>query len=276
MEKNKRDLMILIALLFVGINYASYTYFIKAQLNSVEQAKNKYITRKKELSSIKLKQQSIHTKEKEIEKLKQETADFDSMVPVKVDTPKLIYDFYNGCKSSGVTGQSISFELLNEEDNSGDENSNNASNTTDNKDSTTSQNNQDSGKFYTLSINLKVTGNKSNIENFIKGLKTITERKLNVKSITISTQNSITSGSSNNGTDTRNLFPESNSSGLEENVNNNQTGEGSTQTSQELLSEIVFYEYIQDSGNGGGNLQENYGFYDSEREGFNSISDMFK
>lgn len=275
MEKNKRDLMILIALLFVGVNYASYTYFIKAQLNSVEQAKNKYITLKKELSSIKLKQQSIHTKEKEIEKLKQETADFDSMVPVKVDTPKLIYDFYNGCKLSGITGQSISFQLLNEEGNSG-ENTDNTSNTTDNKDSTTSQNNQVSGKFYTLSINLKVTGNKSNIENFIKGLKTITERKLNVKSITIYTPNGITSGSSNNNTDTQNLFPESNGSGLGENVNNNQADESSTQTSQKLLSEIVFYEYIQDSGNGERNSQENYGFYDSEREGFNSISDMFK
>ncbi|APM38493.1 hypothetical protein [Clostridium kluyveri] len=275
MEKNKRDLMILIALLFVGVNYASYTYFIKPQLNSVEQAKNKYITRKKELSSIKLKQQSIHTKEKEIEKLKQETADFDSMVPVKVDTPKLIYDFYNGCKLSGITGQSISFQLLNGEDNSG-ENTDNTSNITDNEDSTTSQNNQVSGKFYTLSINLKVTGNKSNIENFIKGLKTITERKLNVKSIIIYTPNGITSGSSNNDTDTQNLFPESNSSGLEENVNNNQADESSTQTSQKLLSEIVFYEYIQDSGNGEGNSQENYGFYDSEREGFNSISDMFK
>ncbi|MFL0195450.1 hypothetical protein ACJDU8_07710 [Clostridium sp. WILCCON 0269] len=276
MEKNKRDLMILIALLFLGVNYASYNYFIKAQLNSAAQAKNKYITRKKELSDIKLKQQSIYTKQKEIEKLKQETADFDSIAPVKVDTPQLIYDFYNGCKLSGITGQSISFELLNNNSNNNNKTSNSTSNTntsnTNTNSSTTVQNNQNNGKFYTLSIDLKVMGNKSNVENFVKGLGTITKRKLNVKSITISSQSSTASEGSNNGLDMGNQVPGNNTN----TTNGNQTDTGVAQISDELFSEIIFYEYIQDEGNSQINVPGDYVFYDSQKEGFNSISDMFK
>ena len=276
MEKNKRDLMILIAILFIGVNYASYTYFIKTQLNSAEQAKNKYINQKQELSNIKSKKQSIYIKQKEVDELKQNTADFDNIVPVKVDTPKLIYDFYNGCQASGVTGQSISFQLLNssssgtsgETSEESDDNTNNETNT--NEDNS-------KGKFYTLTIDLKITGNKANVENFIKGLSNITDRKINVKSITISSLEISNDESDGQNQSSQNNIPDNvigNNS--QEDKDNTKTETDNSQISNQISAKIIFYEYIQDKKDGKDDSAGDYAFYDSEKEGFNSISDMFK
>lgn len=242
MEKNKRDLMILIAILFIGFNYVIYTYFITYKLDTVKQAKNKYALKTKELNSLKAKKKSIETKQQELKKLRQETSSFNSMVPTQIDTPQLIYDFYNGCKSFGVNGQNISFELLN-----GDSSSN-------------------SSDFHTLIIDLKITGNKANIENFMRNLNTVTKRKLNVKSITI--------GSSD---DEEVNNDELKSSDEEVSTDNsNKSVDNVKKNGDELPGEIIFYQYVQGSGSSNTKVPNNYVFYDSQKQGFNSIADMFK
>ena len=235
MEKNKRDLMILIAILFIGLNYVIYTYFIVYKLDTVKQAKSKYVLKTKKLNSLKAKKKSIETKQHELKKLKEETSSFDSMVPTQIDTPQLIYDFYKGCKSFGVNGQNISFELLN-----GDNSSNNSNN----------------NNFHTLIIDLKITGNKANIENFIR----------NVKSITIGSSDEEEADND-----------ELKSSDDEVNTDNiNKSVDNSKKNGDELPGEIVFYQYVQGSGNINTKVPNDYIFYDSQKQGFNSIADMFK
>jgi type IV pilus assembly protein PilO len=51
-EKNKRDLMILIAIIFIGVNYIIYTYFIRGQLDYVNETKQNYILEQKKLSAL--------------------------------------------------------------------------------------------------------------------------------------------------------------------------------------------------------------------------------
>ncbi|WP_411682448.1 hypothetical protein [Clostridium thailandense] len=277
--------MILISILFVGVNYVIYTYFIKNELNSVNQARNKYMTQKQKLSDIKAKKQTIDTKKKELEKLKQKTANFDNMVPVKIDTPQLIYDFYNGCKLYGVTGQNISFQLLGNNNSSNNPNVSSNSNGNNNVNSSNNINRQDTQnnqKFYSLTIDLKITGDKGNVESFIKNLGVITKRMLNIKSISISSiEDNISSMGSNNQGNTQNSNNIQNQLSIN-NANLTETGKKQSNTSQknnlvnQLSAEIIFYQYIQDDKGSQENIPNNYEFYDSQKEGFSSIADMFK
>jgi type IV pilus assembly protein PilO len=305
-EKNKRDLMILIAILFLGMNYGIYTYFITKQLDNVKVAQNRYLVEKQKLDNIKAKKQSIDDKEKVLQKLKQETANFDNIVSNQINTPQLIYDFYNGCKSFGVTGENVSFQLLNNVNNSDNKTSNNtntANNTngtnsnknTNTNNSNISINNTDKANnqnFYSLTINLNITGDKGNVENFIKNLGVITKRKLNVKSITISSvgNNGVLSSSNNqinipsvsipninvqSGTNMQNQPSVNNGNSNSAQTSLNESGNAQVNTSQ-LAAQIVFYQYIENNENNTMNVSNNYEFYDSKEEGFNSISDMFK
>ncbi|MBC2579951.1 hypothetical protein [Clostridium sp. DJ247] len=349
MEKNKKDLMILIVIIFIGINYVIYTYFITSQLDNIKTQKNKYLAQKQKLNDIKLKKQSIDKKKKDLEKLKKETADFDNVVPTEINTPQLIYDFYTGCKLFGIVGQNLTFQLLdNNTDPNKSPNTNSSANNntnTNNTNSTDNKSKQPSGKFYTLTVNLKVLGDKENVENFIKNLGVITKRKLNVKNITISSsENNNTSKETSNGVDiqsdtkaqsqpstnklsssytkknfyidnhrvtvlrnasdknymsinfidkklyaddlvneaTQQDIGKNNSISSIPNSNNSNIGSvPSKQTSDQiptnqLSAEIIFYQYIQGDGNNQIKVPDNYEFYDSQKEGFNSISDMFK
>ncbi|WP_058952988.1 type 4a pilus biogenesis protein PilO [Clostridium tyrobutyricum] len=242
MKKNKRDLMILMVIIFIGINYAVYTYFIKNQLHNLNSAENKYLTTQKDLDALENKQESINVKAEEIKTLKQKTAVLDTMAPKNVNTPQLIYDFYTNCKKFGITGRSISFQLLNS---------------------------QSGNSFHTLTINLKISGNREKIESFIKNLDGITDRKINVKSITIyipDYENTSKYDDSSTGNDSINIWNNADSRDINSAEN--------SKASNIVGGEIVFYEYIQ--GNGNSKYPDNYVFYDSEKEGLNSIADMFK
>lgn len=230
MEKNKRDLMILIAILFLGLNYAVYTYFVKNQLNNVSEAKSRYISQQNKLYVLEDKRESIDVKKQEVEKLKQKTTVLDKMAPEIINTPQLIYDFYRQCSKYGITGRSISFQLAGS-----------------------------SSSFNTLEIDLKIVGNGKKVEDFIRNLGSITtDRRINVKSINIYLPEYENTSKNDDG-----------STGNDD-IDSNET----VSSSSILGGEIVFYEYIQ--GNGIGKYPDNYVFYDSEKEGFSSISDMFK
>ncbi|WP_416175895.1 hypothetical protein [Clostridium sp.] len=243
MEKNKRDLMILIAIIFIGVNYIIYTYFIKSQLDYVNETKQNYALKQKKLNDLENEKKSIDIKKKEIEDLKKQVVSYDVMVPKIVDTPQLIYDFYNQCSLYNITDSRINFELL---------------------DSTEVGN----SNFHRLEVDLKIEANKQDVEKFIENLNSITSRRLNVKEIKMYLPSYEDTTKGENGSsevddsESTDLFEDSD---LEDSY---------FEDSDLLGAEITFNEYIK--GDYKTVYPKNYVFYDSEKEGFGSISDMFK
>lgn len=294
MDKNKRDLMILIAIIFIGINYATYTYFISRKMESVQAFKNNYITKEEKLSEMEVKKALINQRKKEIEELKKKTSSFSNNVPSKIDTPGLIYDFYVACQKYKVTGDSISFQLL------------------DNSDASKNANSEDEGNnnVYTLTISLKVTGHKIDMETFIKSLDNITQRRLNVKSITLTTINlegkddtKVKTDAKADKKDTENVLSKASFNEVKpytlkllgnklyadglvkednktDNLNENKdiipNIEDNSSFPNQISAEIVFYQYIEKTKENQAIMDKNYKFYDSKKEGFKNISDMFK
>lgn len=308
MDKNKRDLMTLIAIIFIGINYATYTYFISQKMKSVEAFKNNYITQAEKLSEMEVKKETIKQRKKEIEKLKKDTSSFSSKIPAKVNTPELIYDFYTSCQKYNVIGDSVSFQLLEDSEVNNNDKS-------DNEDLS-------NANVYTLAINLKVTGHKIDMETFIKNLNNITKRKLNIKSIALATLdledkdedkaenkadgNSIEGGLNKTSlNETKpytlqllgsNLYADGivkkdDSVGrLDKNDTYNNINLDNLDKDNSIIpnlkdnnyfpnyisAEIVFYQYIEKNEKNESVMPNNYEFYDSKKEGFDSIADMFK
>lgn len=223
----------------MGINYSIYTYFIANQLDSLEKAKSKYLQKQQKLNELNSKKEAIKNEKNEVEKLKNQTSDFNNKVPSQINTPQLIYDFYTGCKIYDISGESVSFQLLNQEEVPNNQN----------KVTTGDVNKNTSESFFTLTIELNVIGEKEKIENFIKNLANLTTRQLNVKSIAIAT--------------------------VEENLANQSLIEDLL-TKSKLSADIVFCQYIQKNKKYNTKEDYNYEFYDSKKEGFKNISDMFK
>ena len=124
------------------------------------------------------------------------------------------------CSKYNVKGDNISFQL--------------------NEGSTTTEDNSSvkSSVIVTkLSINLKVTGNKNSIEQFIVNLDKITSRKLNVATIALASK--------------------------------------ATVSGELMEAEIVFNQYLQGSGKQY-NKDKNYSTFYSDPEGYKTIADMFK
>lgn len=312
MDKNKKDLMILIGIIFIGINYGTYTYFISEEMKSVQAFKNNYITQEEKLSEMEVKKETIKQRKKEIEKLKKETINFNRNVPTKVNTPQLIYDFYTACQKYKVTGESISFQLLDNEDNgSSQSNDEGLSNT----------------NVYALTITLKVTGYKIDIETFIKNLNSITERRLNVKSIKLAALDLEDRNEDKGETDAKvdkkdaddilnktsfkttksytlqhlgsNLYADGivknddnvqylNKNDTSDSVNVNDLNnlnednliipnlEDNIYFPNNISAEIVFCQYIEKNKENDFIMSKDYKFYDMNKEGFDSVADMFK
>jgi type IV pilus assembly protein PilO len=165
------------------------------------------------------------------------------MVPKIVDTPQLIYDFYNQCSLYNITDSRINFELL---------------------DSTEVGN----SNFHRLEVDLKIEANKQDVEKFIENLNSITSRRLNVKEIKMYLPSYEDTTKGENGSSE---VDDSESTDLFE---DNFIEDSYFEDSDLLGAEIIFNEYIK--GDYKTIYPKNYVFYNSEKEGFGSISDMFK
>ena len=168
MNKNKREVLILLVLIFLGINYAVYEYLIYPKYTEFKAQKAKYNEKKQSVVVLEGKKDSIEGLKVQVSKLKEESKALDDIAPYYIDTPQLVYDFYMYCSKYNVKGDNISFQLS-ESNNSKEENSSLKSLAIVSK----------------LSINLKVNGSNNSIEEFIKNLDKITSRKLNVVSVTL-------------------------------------------------------------------------------------------
>lgn len=230
MDKNKIELLILIAIITFGINYGVYSLYLTPQYEKISDAKIKYENAKIKLADLKNKSKQWQSLKEENEKLKESTANLDVMAPKDIDTPRLIYDFYQACNKFGITGEDVSFQLASEK---------------------TSDNNKASGstnqelQLLNLSITLTISGESNKVEEFLKNINTITSRKLNVKSISLSTKD----------------------------VKSMTSVRTQVIKSQYLSAAIVFTQYIQVDGLSNGSARS-YDFYD-QKVGFDNISDIF-
>ena len=164
MERDKKELLVLIVIIFLGLNYAFYEYYFIPKKISLESKKQSYKEKEGRLNYLKEQQKNIDVINKEIESLTKETEKLDS----KINTPQLVYDFYNVCKNYNVKGENVSFTLPEET----------------------------SEQMQTFLISLSVSGTSGNVESFIKDIEGSTNNKMNVKSVTLSSMESSEGGSS--------------------------------------------------------------------------------
>lgn len=273
MDKNKKEILILIIIIFVGVNYALYQLFMLPQLNKAEYEKKIYEQNKKKLSDSYQKKSILDKMKKDNEQMKEKVAELDNLTAKDTDTPQLVYDFYTACKKYGIKGDSVNFAVDNSiQTNSNNEKSSNSqvnngqSNTyglsqgnsdnslqqsSNSNNTTTSSLNVKVGAITRIKITLKVEGNKEKVDSFLRNLSTITSLKLTVVSVDIEAL--------------RNQVPVVPFSTTQ--INNNIID------SNEMSAEIVFYEYILPDGSS--KTDKQYNFYDG-KNGFSSISNMIK
>lgn len=251
MEKNKRDFVILITLLTILINYSIFTLIVSSKLNKLKELKNKYNQLQENINTainLKTNEKNIL---KEIEKLEKDTVEISQLTPNAIDTPQLIYDFYNYCIKYNAVGDTIQFQL---EDNNQqaqlgqiEDLSGNLNQTEQNNQQSTNEN---SSNFKTLDISLDVYCSRDNIDEFLSNLNAITKRKLNIKSITISQPTEINTVQ----------------------IEGNTVDEHTQRIQGKLPVKIVFVHYLYFDGN---EYKNDYNFFDLKL-GFDRIADMFK
>lgn len=254
MDKNRKQIILLIFLIFIGINYALYQFFFLPSLKSLKLKEKEYVNKHEKLKSLINEKNNYEALKNEIDRLKSDTEELDAIAPHTIDTPQLVYDFYTACKKYGIKGEDLTFELENQIQ------SKNKSNQTNSIKNNSGSNDSKVSGVLKLAITLNASGNKNSIENFIRNLDDITKRKLNVKSISIS----VKEDSENEG-----QIP---GDGIITEI-----GEASSvrlPKTDELDLVIVFYQYLQSDG-AQYEKPKTYTFYDGKK-GFKNLADMFK
>lgn len=241
MDKKKIEIIVLILLIAFGVNYSFYSYYFVPRHDELKSLEIKYNEKKDKITLLRAKKVELQKVKEENDKLKSELGDFDTNYPKAIDTPQLIYDFYISLQKYGLTGTDISF--------SQDKNALPVQGQNTDKNNTQgtakSESTNATGEMAALSINLKLYGSISNIEAYVRNIDTITERKLNIKSVNISSRD----------TGAKVLLGQAAS------------------VSRIYSADIVFNHYIQlDNSNEA--LMKEYEFYDS-KIGFDKITDMF-
>jgi type IV pilus assembly protein PilO len=240
MDKNKIELIALILIITLGINYGAYSLYLIPHYQKVKEAKVKYETAIARLADLRKKSNQAKQLKADNEKLKEAVAKLEEMAPKDIDTPSLIYEFYRAVSRFGITGEDVSFQLNTEKSSTVSQNSNAGAGNSANNAGTTNLEPQ----LLTLGITLRVSGESSRIEEFLKNIDTITSRRLNVKSVTLSVKeiSTVIKGK-----------PEA--------------------KVQNLVAVIVFNQYILVDGSGKGSNRD-YEFFD-EKIGFDKIFDIF-
>ena len=156
MDKSKKEMLILIVIIFFGLNYALYEYYFIPKENTLKVNRQRYEEKEKRVSYLKEEQKNVGVLKSQIEELNKDTAVLDN----KINTPQLVTDFYITCKKYNVKGENISFQTL---DKTG-------------------------GDFQPFVMNLNISGTKAAVKNFIKDIEGSTNKKMNVKSVSLTEQ----------------------------------------------------------------------------------------
>lgn len=235
---NKRRILFLVFILtiFIGINMYIYNFYVLPNMELLAKKKAQFDVANDKLQKLLLDKSKIQDIQKETQKLNTQLENMDKLIPYGIDTPQLVYDFYNYCIKCGVKGGTISFQL--------DESQSQVDKNTSDKKAAGDKPPEKTKKFGKLEITLTISGNKKNIFDFLYNVNDITGRRINVKSIRLSHEGSQINKS------------------LQD------------QNTDILYGEIIFYHYIQIDDKQVQNLKQ-YEFFDNT-VGFDTIPDMFK
>lgn len=253
MEKSNKGIVIfLIIVIALSLNYIVYQYIFLSKYNNLQVCKEEYIDKENELEELIKIKNNIKNVKNENEALKKSIEELDKLIAKEIDTPQLVYDFYKSCKDYGIDGEEVEFSLSQEgflED---------EKETSEVKEKKVRKKEGELEEdIIRLEILLKVNGEKNNIEKYIKSLDKITKRKLNVKSIKLSSMDE-----ENN---------ELSSVDLENNLSPESIG---IIRSNYIEVEISFYHYVKLSGEQIEEIKK-YDFYHN-KIGFDLIPEMFK
>ena len=156
MDKSKKEMLILILIVFFGLNYALFEYFFIPKNNILKVNKQRYEEKEVRVNYLKEQQENIGGLQSQIEDLNKQTAALDN----KINTPELVTDFYNTCKKYNVKGENISFQVA-----------------------------EKTGEvFQPFLMNLSISGTNGAVRNFIKEIESSTNKKMNVKSVNLTEQ----------------------------------------------------------------------------------------
>lgn len=244
MNKTKKQILLLIAIILIGACYAINEYIIVPKKLLIDMKAKEIQADKQKLNLLKSKNTQLIELNAEVAKLKQVANSIDEFTVTEIDTPQLIFEFYSSCKNFGIKGENLFFQLA--DTNTKLEVPINKTDDTNNSNITTD--------LLKLTIELRVSGDKDKVEKYIRSLNALTSRKINVKSIKLEAVLDPTV--SNDGIS---HIP---SEFLEKPVTNR------------ITADIVFNQYIY--GNGKNIIHPSkYGFFDG-KTGFSNFSDMFK
>lgn len=282
----------LVILIFLGINCVGYKYFFLPRYKNLLERKEEFTSKEEKIKKLKATEKKITKTKEENEKLKKDIQLMDKLTSNQIDTPQLIYDFYYSCIKYGINGEEIKFDLLPSNDTDNEENTNKIEDkkkenikkedlSNSKEKSNSSEANYISDGIVRLSINLMVNGDKYKIEKYINNLNSITERKLNVKSIELSSKTEKEKNKeennnkdiNNNNINLNNSNSESNKISYQENNSMDESNNFILVKDNEICAEIVFYQYIRVNEENYDAIK-NYAFY-NKKTGFNSIADMF-
>ncbi|HEY8892273.1 MAG TPA: hypothetical protein VIM70_18725 [Clostridium sp.] len=281
MNKTKKQIIFLILIITVGICYSINTYIITPEKLVIKQKAKEIQDYTQKLKLLKSKSDEVVKLTMENKKLK-EVADSIGDVTVKdIDTPQLIYDFYNSCIDYGIKGEDLVFQLVDSAAKGAEPTSGTTSSTTENNTTVNTQTNITTNKandinktkvvsdLLILTIELKVSGDKNNVEKYIRNLNGLTTRKINVKSIKIEATDGAVVG---------------NNIATTGNVTNSVTQPGTTvlpgvitstpSVTNQLTADIIFNQYLYTKDKD--ILRpSSYSFYNGNK-GFTDFSSMFK
>lgn len=178
MNKQKNLLLALIIIIFLSVNYAVYNLYFSNKINQINQQKSTYFQVLDKINKIEESEKKLEKLISDNEKLKSNSETLDSMAPKQIDTPQLVYDFYTSCAQYNIKGEELDFDLGEKDD---------QEKTAEDKKDQGDKKEDKQSNFQKLTIDLKVSGNRNDIEQYIRNLQGITKRQLNIKSIKILT-----------------------------------------------------------------------------------------
>ena len=265
MEKTKKQILLFIIIIIVGVGYVINEYIMAPKKLLIQEKSIQLEADKQKLNLLTSMISDVSSLNEEVAKLKKEAESIEEVTVKDINTPQLIFDFYNSCKDHGIKGENLVFQLA-DGDTNVDETTSEATDITDeNADEnqtevvtegvTTENTNNDISKIEAtssllkLTIDLKVSGDKDKVEDYIRSLTTLTSRKINVKSIKLEAT-------------------------VAETITDEATGEETDQLTNEVNADISFNQYIFSNDEEIIRLK-NYSFYD-ENIGYSNFADMFK
>lgn len=167
MDKKTKDIILLTSLLFIILNVLIFNLYLSKRFVLVKESRVKYVEKKKRIEKYIEDEKKLPAYQKEVNKLKEGSIEILNMTSYNIDTPQLIYDFYNYCKKYGARGESITFKIdprtgmdLIEKSNSKE-------------------------KVLKFRIELNAVANKNVVDNFIDNFDKITKRTLALEEIDI-------------------------------------------------------------------------------------------